>query len=209
MLWLGILSPFLPNPRGRETESGADISPLNRFAYHLNNHTELSLTSDECMGNLWEYPMAEVEFKLSGWQAAVAIVVIVGVLIGRVVSFGDASGDSELMKKLDLELTTEYFPGDVDRLRGTLDTGDRDEISRTAKSVATTKLTIKSVRTSYPLFNFDANRNVIVRVDYSLDDGFDNREEGTKYYRFIHKSMVNVWEYRSQTSAAFYYLNFI
>ncbi len=153
--------------------------------------------------------MAEVEFKLSGWQAAVAIVVIVGVLIGRVVSFGDASGDSELMKKLDLELTTEYFPGDVDRLRGTLDTGDRDEISRTAKSVATTKLTIKSVRTSYPLFNFDANRNVIVRVDYSLDDGFDNREEGTKYYRFIHKSMVNVWEYRSQTSAAFYYLNFI
>jgi hypothetical protein len=150
--------------------------------------------------------MAEIQFKLSGWQA---IVVLIGFVIVRLATFSDKRGDADLLQELEFQLMTEYFPDDVANLEEVYESGDEEELDEAVESITSTELTIISVQTSSPLLSFKSNEKVIVKVVYSLDDAYDNRQKGTKYYRFQHGALGNTWRYRYNASIASYYLNCI
>ena len=150
-----------------------------------------------------------MQIKLGGWQAAVAIIVVIAVVIIRLATLNDRRNDEDLMRALELQLLTEYFPDDVESLKEAYESGDEDEIAAAAQSVTTTELTILSARTSAPLLSFSTNEKVIIKVAYSLDDAFGNREKGTKYYCYRHGAIGNIWQYRYTSNPAGYYLNFM
>lgn len=113
------------------------------------------------------------------------------------------------MKKIELQLLTDYFPDDVETLKAALETGDTDEIEEVANSITSTTLNVESVEASYPLFKFSSPKKVVVKVTYSLDDDSGTREKATNYYLFKHGSLGNIWTYKRETTAVSYYLNFI
>jgi len=145
--------------------------------------------------------MPEHQIKLTGWQAVIGLLILIGIIGVRLMTFTSGTDDHDLMEKIEFQLTTEYFPQDVDKLKSVLAAGDREEIDRTAKSITTSKLNIESIHTSYPLFTFTSNKKVIVKVTYSLDNAYGNREKGIKYYHFRHGSISNTWEYKYKSNA--------
>ena len=75
-------------------------------------------------------------------------------------TFIDKRNDTELIQELELQLMTEYFPDDVDKLKAVYESGDEEEIENAVESITTTKLTIISVQTSFPLFSYKTNNKV-------------------------------------------------
>ena len=112
------------------------------------------------------------------------------------------------MRELELQLTTEYFPDDVEKLKDVYEKGDRDEVDRLVESITSTKVNVESVEASYPPLDFSTPKDVVIKVRYSLIDSSGTREEGTKYYLFKHGSLSNNWNYRWEVGAVSYYLNF-
>lgn len=152
----------------------------------------------------------KLNFELSGWKAVVILIVLIAAVGIRIVSMGDKKGDANLMEKIRFQLMTEYFPSDVDKLKAAVESGDNDRITAVSQSVLSTRLDIKSVKVSYSIFNFSSKKkNVVVKVDYSVDDQFGTRKKGTQYYLFEHSPMFNRWEYRSKSLAFRYWSNFI
>ncbi len=153
--------------------------------------------------------MSELNIKLTGWKAVAVIVVLIGILGVRLMTFSDLRDDETLMKKLELQLLTDYFPDDVETLKAAFETGNTDEIEEVANSITSTTLNVESVKASYPLFKFTSPKKVVVKVTYSLDDDSGTRERATNYYLFKHGSLGNFWTYKRETTAVSYYLNFI
>lgn len=153
--------------------------------------------------------MSEYKFQLTGWQAIVAIVVLIGIFGIRLMTFSDLRDDETLVKKIELQLIADYFPEDVDHLKAAYESGEKDEFDRLAHSVTSTTLNIESLKASYPLFKFSSSKKVIVKVTYSLDDDSGTRDKATNYYLFRHGSIGNSWSYKREASVVSYYLNFI
>ncbi len=153
--------------------------------------------------------MPEVNFELSGGKAVLAIIAVVIVIIIRLVSLGGEEDDKELIDKLQMELTSYYYPNEVERLKAAMASGDKDELDRVAKSVTSTKLKIDSVQTSYALFDFSSPKKVIVKVSYSLVDDTSVHDQQVKYFKFEYGGIANKWRYEYESSKAGYYLNFL
>ena len=152
--------------------------------------------------------MSEYKFKFSGWKAIVAIVVLIGIFGLRLMTFNDKKDDTDLMRKIELQLLTDYFPDDVQKLKAVLETGNRDKVREVVKSITTTEINVESVKVSQPLFSFSTSKEVVVKVTYSLNDASGTRDAGTNYYLFSHGSLGNVWQYKYDVSVVSYYLNF-
>ena len=152
----------------------------------------------------------KINIKLSGWKA-LAIIPIIAVLLGiRIASMNNKKNDTNLMEKVEFELTTEYFPDDVNRMKILYESGNEDEFTKAVKSITSTKINIKSIKASYSIFDFSTKKkNVVVKVVYSIDDTYGTRKQGTKYYSFTYSPMITGWQYRGERSALSYYLNFI
>lgn len=153
--------------------------------------------------------MAEAEIKLSGWHAVVAIVALGVFLVFRILSMGDASGDEALMQKLKVQLASEYYPGEAERLRVAMDSGDAAEIDAVAQSVINTRLNLDEVKTSFPLFDFSSSKDVVVKVAYSLEDNSGTHHADTKYYLYRYGAIGDNWSYQYEVSAVSFYLNFM
>lgn len=153
--------------------------------------------------------MPEVNIQLSGGKAILAAVVFIGIVLVRLISLGGTTDDKELIQKLELELTSFYYPNEVDRLKAAMASGDSDEIERVAESVTSTKLKIDSVKTSYALFDLSSPKKVIVKVAYSLVDNSGTNDQQEKYFKFQHGGLVNNWRYEYESNASSYYLNFL
>lgn len=152
--------------------------------------------------------MSELNIKLTGWKAVAVIVVLIGILGIRLMTFSDIRDDETLMKKLELQLLTDYFPDDVENLKAAWESGDTDEFDELVQSVTSTTLNIESVQASYPLFKFTSTKKVVVKVTYSLEDDSGTRERATNYYLFKHGSLGNSWSYKREATVVSYYLNF-
>jgi hypothetical protein len=153
--------------------------------------------------------MPEAKIKLKGWQAVVVLVVLIGVIITRLMTFGDKKDDSTLMQKLEVELVCDYFPNEAAKLREAYDSGDAEELRNAVESVTTAKLNIESVKASSPLFDFSGSKDVVVKVIYSLVDSSGTRDRKTKYYLFNHGPFTNNWRCKYETGVVSYYLNFL
>jgi hypothetical protein len=153
--------------------------------------------------------MSEYKFQLTGWQAIVALLILIGIFGIRLMTFSDLRDDETLVKKIELRLMSDYFPDDVENLKAAYESGDPDEFDERVQSVTSTTLNIGSVQASYPLFTFSSPKEVVVKVTYSLDDDSGTRERGTNYYLFKHGSLGNSWSYKRESTVVGYYLNFV
>lgn len=153
--------------------------------------------------------MSEYKLQLTGWQAIVALMVLIGIFGIRLMTFSDLRDDETLMKKIELRLMTDYFPDDVENLKAAWESGDTDEFDERVHSVTSTTLNIESVQASYPLFKFSSPKEVVVKVTYSLEDDSGTRERATNYYLFKHGSLGSLWTYKHETTVVSYYVNFI
>ena len=152
--------------------------------------------------------MSEYNIKLTGWKAIAVLIVLLGVVGFRLMTFNDKKNDKALMRQIELQLTTEFLPNDVERLKAAFETGDEDQMQSVAESITSAKLHIGSVQASYPLFDFSTSKDVVVKVSYSLYDASGIRKTGTKYYLLKHGSIGNTWQYKYDTTVVSYYLNF-
>ena len=151
--------------------------------------------------------MSEYKMNLTGWQAIVVIVVFMGIVGFRLMTFNDKTGDKDLMKHIDTQLMMEYAPHVADKLRAALDSDDKVEMDKGVESVLTTKVNVDSVKASYPLFDFSIPKEVVIKVDFSLDDAAGTSDKRTIYYQF--KKSAFGWHYEYITTAVSYYLNFV
>ena len=150
--------------------------------------------------------MSELKIQLTGWQAIIALVVFIGVIVIRLMTLSDMRDDKDLMKQIDTLLMDEYSPYVAEKMRDAVDKGEKDEIENAANSVTTTKVNIVSVQASYPIFKFSLPKDVVIKVVFSLDDATETGEKRTIYYLF--KRGVFGWQYQYITSSLSYYLNF-
>jgi hypothetical protein len=153
--------------------------------------------------------MSELKIKLTGWQAIAVVVVFIGIFGIRLMTFNDERDDADLMRQIELQLMTDYFPDDVEKLKAAYETGDMDEVEEVAQSITSTTLNVESVKASYPLFDLSTPKDVVVKVTYSLNDDSGTREKATNYYLFKQGYLGNIWTYKHETSVVSYYLNFI
>jgi hypothetical protein len=152
----------------------------------------------------------KINLKVSGWYALVGIAVVAVLLGGRIATMDDMSGNKNLMDKVEFELMTEYFPDDVDEMKSLLASGDMEQLGKKVKSTASTKINVRSVKASYSIFDFSTHdRDVVVKVDYALTDAYGTRREGTKYYLFEYKPLINGWRCIGDSFKWRYYSNFI
>lgn len=153
--------------------------------------------------------MSEYTMQFKGWHALVAVVVLLGLVGIRLLTFSDKRNDAELMQALEVELMSDYYPDLAERLQAAYDSGDPDALDQVAASVTSTRVEVESVRISSPLLDFSSPKDVVVKVQYALQDDAGAREERTRYYLFQHRALGNTWRYQYETSAASYYLNFL
>ena len=152
--------------------------------------------------------MPEKEIKLTGFQAIIGAVVLVIIFIIRIMTFDDQLANKKLMEKIELELTMEYFPQQVEELKGAWESGNKADLDQAIEGAKKSKFNILSVSTSYPLFKFTSTKEAVVRVKYTLD-GVGNGKVFTNYYAFRYGVIGNVWQYQYPAGPIQYYLNFL
>ena len=152
--------------------------------------------------------MSQVNINLKGWPAVLAIVVLVGMVGVRFMTFQDKTDDQKLMRNLEIQIMADYMPKETARLRAAMDSGDTNKISEIAQAVIGAEPKIESVQISSPLLDFSTLKDVVVKVVYSLSEESETRDSETLYLRYRHSAISNTWNYQSKTTAMSYYLNF-
>ena len=151
-----------------------------------------------------------ISINLTGWKVLVIIPVFILIIIIRIATINNMESNSKLLEKVNFELMTEFYPDEVDKMKSLYESGDVEEFSRSVKSVTTAKININTIKASYKIFNFSSKtKEVVVKVDYSIDDEYGTQRKGENYYRFEYKPMINGWHCLGKSSSVFYYLNFI
>lgn len=153
--------------------------------------------------------MAQLNIHLKGWQIVVALFVLAGLAGFRLISFQDKTGDANLMRDLERQIISDYFPGETERLRAAVDSGYNSKITEVTESITHAKPKIESVRISSPLFSMSTSENVVVRIVYSLAEGTKTRDRKTLYFLYKHGAIGNTWSYQHKTTAIRFYMNFI
>jgi hypothetical protein len=152
--------------------------------------------------------MTQLNIHLKGWHSALAVVVIIGLVIFRFMSFQDKTDDKNLMKLIETHILSDYFPEEVARMQASVDSGDKDLMAQTVESVTSAKPVIESVKISSPLLSFSSPRDVVVKVVYGLSEGPGIRDRKTVYYTVRHGGIGNTWRHRYESNILSYYLNF-
>jgi hypothetical protein len=147
-------------------------------------------------------------FKLKGWQALVVLALLGGLVAVRVMTFSDKLNDPALMQALNTQLMCEYYPSEVDRLKQTMETGDKAAISKAASSVSA-DIVIESAKVSSPLLSFSSNKKVVVKVTAALRDDAGLRDRRTFYYRYRYSALTGHYSYQHRSGSMGYYLNFL
>jgi hypothetical protein len=152
--------------------------------------------------------MAKLNIDLKGWSAALAVVVMIGLVIFRFMSFQDKTDDKNLMKLIETHIVSDYFPEEVARLQASVDSGDTNLMAQAVESVTSARPAIESVKVSAPLLSFSSPQDVVVKVVYGLSEGSGIRDRKTLYYLVRHGVIGNTWQHRYKSNALSYYLNF-
>ncbi len=150
--------------------------------------------------------MPEKEIKLTGWQAVIGGVVLIGIVSFRAATFDEQTSNEKLVKEIELQLSAEYLTEHVERMKQMYESGDDENLGEYATS---TKLNIKSLEVSAPLFDFASTQDVVVKVVWSLDNSSGNLQGGTEYYRYSHGLIGNTWRYEGRSTSVSFYLNFM
>jgi hypothetical protein len=151
--------------------------------------------------------MAEYKMTMSGWQAAIIAVVLIGVVVLRLTTISDMRGDDGLMQHIHSLMMDEYSPYMADKLREVYNSERQDKKKQSVESVLSTEMKIISVQASYPVFKFSIPKDVVIKVVYSLEEADTIGEERTIFYLFKYGAFG--WQYQHISTSFRYYLNFI
>jgi len=149
--------------------------------------------------------MAEKTIKLTGVNAIIASVILLAVVLVRLATIGQNT-DEELLRVLDVQLMSKFYPNQVARMKAALEQTDLEAIEADASSIIEAKVKILAVQTSYPIMVFSYPRKVIVKVKYDLDDQSGDK---IQYYRFKEGVVGSQWLYQYESNVISYYLNFL
>jgi len=150
-----------------------------------------------------------MNIHLKGWQIVAALIVLAGLAGFRLITFQDKTGDLNLMRDLERQIISDYFPGEADRLREAVNSGDSNKISDVTDSITNAKPKIESARISSPLFSVSTTEDVVVKVVYSLTEGTKTRDRKTLYLLYKHGAIGNTWSQQHKTTAIRFYMNLI
>ncbi len=150
-----------------------------------------------------------IQFQVKGWQAIALLVLLIGLLGYRFVSFQDLSDNEAFMRSLNASLLMDYLPGETERVLAAVQAGDPDALEKTQALHQATHPMIDSIQASYPLLSLSSEKDVIVKVVYSLQVGEELREPQTVYLHYTHHSLGNSWIYQHRTTATRYFMNFL
>ena len=153
--------------------------------------------------------MPEIKANLTGWQAIIALIILLGVMVFRLVTLNENVSDQNLTGQMKLRLQMEYIPDQVAGLKQALQTGEFNKVTDAAKTAINSELFIESVKASYPLLDFASTKQVIIKVNFNVASESEAIKSATRYYRFNHGGLANSWQYESESNAISYYLNFI
>lgn len=153
--------------------------------------------------------MSELNFKLKGWHAVAAVIVLIVLMGVRLTSFHDGMSDAGLMRNLQTHLASDYMPGEAARLQAAMDSGSQEKLVEAAHAVTGSKPEIESVRISAPFLNFTFPEDVVVKVTYDLTQDGQPGGRRTLYFLYSYSAAGDLWIYQHQTYAMKYYLNFI
>ena len=147
---------------------------------------------------------------LKGWKALAVLLLVAVIIVVRIVTIDDMRDNSRLVEEIKMHLLSEYYPGEIEKMKALLESGKNEELSESVDSVTTAKINFKSIKASYKIFDFSTKiKGAVIKVNYSIDDATGTIEKGEKYYRFEYKPLINGWRYIGTSSVVFYYLNFI
>lgn len=153
--------------------------------------------------------MSELNIKLKGWHAVVAVIVMIGLMGVRLASFHDGMNDASLVRNLKTHLASDYMPGEAARLQAAMDSGSDKKLVDAAHAVTSSKPEIESIQISAPLLNFTTPEDVVVKVTYDLTQGDQPGSSRTLYFLYSYTPVGDLWLYQHQTYAIKYYLNFL
>lgn len=152
--------------------------------------------------------MPEKTFTLTGWGAVAILVVAVGLFGFRVLTMRNLENNEKLVQEVKMLLQAEYLPDDVKNMENLYESGKTEELGKAVQSLATTSISIESIKAGFPTLNFDSKRKrVVTKVVYAIADDSGVRQEGTKYYAFDYAPLVNSWQFGREVTMISYYLN--
>lgn len=146
----------------------------------------------------------EGNFQISGKAVIAAVLILIIAIAIRVATFSD-SHDASLEQAVRSELWLRYgdrLGTEINQIR---QEGDYSGVSSLLEKASPDAITIERISRSEPLLSWSSNQDVIVRVHYRFPE---DTAPQTEYMKFSHGSMVDVWQYRNDTFAIAYYLNF-
>ena len=149
------------------------------------------------------------EIRIGGFAALIALAAAAAFMAFRVNSAGDMRDNQELMRKVRMELMTEYVPHQVDKLAKAIESGAEAAITRQAESLTTAELDIQELKAAYPFYKFSTSHmDVVIKVRFRLSNSEGVVKDGINYYLCEHHPVGNTWYIKRHTSEYFYYSNF-
>ncbi len=145
--------------------------------------------------------MAESNLQIPLAKGPLALVIIVGVIVVRLLSIGE-SDDPKLRAAIDRELLSK-MGGSIGTVLEDIDPADSASIDALVEMSNSANIAVHSVRVSKPLLAFGSSDDAIVRVEYTLP----GQSAETDFWRFEH-SIAGGWRYQRPSSIVAYYLNF-
>jgi len=152
--------------------------------------------------------MPQYSTKLSGWNAMIGIGVLLAIFAVRLATFHDQKGDENLVRQINIELMSDFYPQQVENLKAALASDNKDYVSQETKDIISSRIEIQSVQTSYPLFNYSSPRIVIIKVKFFIKNDSGSGDVKTNYYKFKYGVIGNNWQYIYRSNVISYYLNF-
>ncbi|MBN1384399.1 MAG: hypothetical protein JW983_05940 [Elusimicrobia bacterium] len=150
------------------------------------------------------------EIKITGWKAVIILFGVAIFIAFRIISIGDMTDNEVLMRKVKMELMSEYFPYEINKAEKALEKGKTDDAFDRVGKLATTEIDVQDLKGSYPVYVFSTGkRDVVIKVRFTITDEQSVVKDGINFYLCEHHPFGNTWYIKHSVSQYRYYMNFI
>jgi len=139
-----------------------------------------------------------MDLKLTGWNAIVAIVALVGFLAYSSIP-ATLPLDGDAADRIRLELRSEFVRGNIDDMKSAIAEGDNEKLQENVDKVVKSAITFKSLKSK------GWGDDVVVRAEILVNGLPPFTGEPVRYYKFNHGPLIG-WNLRYEVSWLSYYL---
>ena len=155
--------------------------------------------------------MADIKFKLTGGQAAIGIVLLLGFFGYRISTIGnDMRTDEDLMMKVEQEIMSEYLPSEMKKVQDAIKKVGEEAMFDRVGELGTTEIEIQELKISYPFYVFSVGkREGVVKVRFVMSDKTGVIKDGINFYRFEYHPIGGTWYLPRKSSKYDYMMKFV